>query len=501
MEFTRSAGILLHLTSLPSRHGIGDLGPEAFRFADFLIEARQCYWQILPLTPVEDGLGNSPYSSLSAFAGNILLISLERLAQEGMLETSDVEVHPSFQPHFTDYKAVREFKLPLLEKAYHNFVKIQDRTLKATFADFCQAEASWLDSFALFKVLKDFLAQKAWNQWPETFRNRQPEALAQFAQEQALPIEKEKSYQFLFRRQWNALRSYCQEHGLQLFGDLPIYVNYDSVDVWMQPQLFKLDESLNPRFVAGTPPDYFSKHGQLWGNPVYDWDRLQAQGFDWWLERLRHNFKLFDLVRLDHFLGFVNYYEIPADAPNATYGKWVMGPADAFMQVLLQHFPQLPIVAEDLGTISQAVRDLMARYQLPGMKVLQFAFGGDNKNPYLPHNHQEKSVVYTATHDNNTSRGWWRTEADELTKANFGKLVGKWIDEHNVADEMCWMALSSKALVCILPMQDVLGLDESARMNIPGIAAGNWAWRLEGHYFNDQVKGKLHYYTTTSGRG
>ena len=498
---SRSSGILLHITSLPSKHGIGDLGREAYRFADFLSATHQQYWQILPLTPIEEGLGNSPYSSLSAFAGNTLLISLYKLAQEGLLETSDIEAFPDFGQGRVDYQEVRNFKEPLLDKAYQNFVLIKERSLNAAFENFCESQQSWLDDFALFKALKVHFHHKSWHEWDEDIRNYQPEAVLHFLQLLADEVKKEKFLQFIFRKQWEELKKYCHEKNIKFIGDMPIYVNYDSVDVWTHYRFFKLDENKKPLFVAGTPPDYFSATGQLWGNPVYDWNALQEDEFKWWITRIEQNFGLFDLVRLDHFLGFVNYFEIDADATDATGGRWVDAPATAFFDTLLAKHPDLPIIAEDLGTLSEAVVDFIKKYNFPGMKVLQFAFGDDmEKNPYLPHNHIPNSVIYTGTHDNNTTRGWWRTEATQQVKDNFGNYAGYWIDEDNVTDVCCKMAVQSVADTVILPMQDVLDLDETSRMNVPGIGIGNWSWRLHMSYQQDYVFQRLIYYTQSSDR-
>jgi len=500
----RCSGILLHISSLPSKHGIGDLGPEAYKFIDFLNITNQSYWQILPLTPVSEALGDSPYSSISAFAGNILFISLEKLCQEGLLETSDIENIPEIfieNPLNVKFSTVRAFKEPLLDKAYQNFLKINDKKIREDFDLFCSSEAEWVDDFALFKSLKDSFNQKSWIEWGEELINRDIETLTKYKNELKEKIEQEKFLQYLFKKQWTELKNYGNERGIRFFGDLPIYVNYDSVDIWIHSDFFKLDSDKKPQFVAGTPPDYFSKTGQLWGNPVYNWAALKNDNFKWWIKRIAHNFKLFDLVRLDHFLGFVNYYEIPAADSTALNGKWVSAPVEDFFNALYQKFPDLPIIAEDLGTLSVDVLNFISKYNLPGMKVLMFAFGDDmNKNLYLPHNHTERSVVYTGTHDNNTVKGWWRNDAREIEKENFGKYINKWIDENNVTDEMCWMAMNSKSLICILPLQDILNLNESARMNIPGVGKGNWSWRVNEGWINDDLISKLTYYTHISNR-
>ncbi|MBC8110262.1 MAG: 4-alpha-glucanotransferase, partial [Verrucomicrobia bacterium] len=327
------------------------------------------------------------------------------------------------------------------------------------------------------------------------------ETIADFEEKLAKPIQQEKFLQYIFSKQWHELKNHCHLQDIKLFGDMPIYVNYDSADVWTNYKFFKLDENKKPVAVAGTPPDYFAADGQLWGNPVYNWEVLEKDNFKWWLKRLAHNIKLFDLVRLDHFLGFINYYEIPAGDETAKNGIWVNAPAESFFAAVKQAFPELPIIVEDLGTLSPAVIDFINHHQLPGMKVLQFAFGDDMKqNPYLPHNHIRNAVVYTATHDNNTSKGWWQTEARDSEKSNFGNYADLWIDDANVTDEFCRMAMYSVADICILPMQDILGLDASARMNVPGIGEGNWSWRLDGRWLNDWSLNKLRTLTQVSSR-
>ncbi|MCU0353584.1 MAG: 4-alpha-glucanotransferase, partial [Cytophagales bacterium] len=479
MLHERSCGILLPVTSLPSRYGIGDFGENAYRFADFLHRAGQRYWQILPLTPVEQGLGNSPYSSISAFAGSTLLISLEKLAQQGLLNLADVESPPEFPDHRVDYPAVRAYKEPLLTQAFHNFEKINDPAAQAAFEAFCEAETHWLDDYALFKCLRDQHHEHAWIDWEPELAQRQPEALAAARERLAGPMRREKFVQYLFFQQWSALRDYCDRLGVGIFGDLPIYVNYDSVDVWTNPHLFKLDENKRPYAVAGTPPDRFSETGQLWGNPVYDWAAVEHENFGWWMRRIGQTQRLCDLVRLDHFLGFVNYYEIPAADETAANGRWQHAPAEAFYAALRQHFPDLTIIAEDLGTISPEVLAFMARHRLPGMRVLQFAFDGDGEmNPHLPHNVPDNSVVYTSLHDTNTTRGWWRTEASDHERHRLSVYANYGLDEHTAAPAAVHLALHCRAGLAILPLQDVLNLDERSRINVPGTPRGNWEWQL-----------------------
>jgi 4-alpha-glucanotransferase len=475
----RSSGILLPITSLPSRHGIGDFGEHAYRFADFLERTRQKFWQILPLTPVEQGLGNSPYSSISAFAGNTLLISLDKLSQQGLLNLVDIETPPEFPDNRIDYPAVRAYKDPLLTQAFENFHKINDENARHAFESFCAQEAFWLEDYALFKCLREKHNEYAWIDWEPELVNREPAALAQAREKLQAAIEREKFVQYLFYQQWFELKEYCNKKGVYMFGDLPIYVNYDSVDVWVNSPIFKLNEHKAPYVVAGTPPDRFSTTGQLWGNPVYNWDALRDQNFEWWLSRIGQTLKLFDLVRLDHFLGFINYYEIPAGEATAENGYWLHAPAEEFFSALTTRFPEPPIVVEDLGTISPDVVAFVHKHHLPGMKVLQFAFAGDEEmNPHLPHNHNNWSVVYTSLHDTNTTRGWWQTEASEHEKYRFATYAKQDLSAENVADAAVRMAMQSRANVVIIPLQDVLNLDERSRINVPGTSQGNWEWQL-----------------------
>lgn len=492
MLHERSSGILLPVSSLPSKHGIGDFGDNAYRFADFLERTGQKFWQILPLTPVEQGLGNSPYSSISAFAGNTLLINLEKLAQQGLLNLVDIENAPDFPDGRIDYPAVRAFKEPLLTQAFDNFTKIVDENARQDFATFCGQEAHWLEDYALFKCLRDQHNGYAWIDWEPELINREPEAITAARDRLHHWIEREKFVQYLFYQQWFSLKEYCNRKNVYIFGDLPIYVNYDSVDVWTHPHLFKLNEHKRPYVVAGTPPDRFSTTGQLWGNPVYNWDSLHAENFDWWLQRIGQNLKLFDLVRLDHFLGFINYYEIPAGDETAINGSWQQAPAEAFFAALQARFPDLPLVMEDLGTISPEVVAFMQRHRLPGMKVLQFAFDGDREmNPHLPHNHDNHCVVYTSLHDTNTTRGWWQTEASDHERNRLATYAKHDLSSENVADAVVQLAMQSRANVAIIPLQDIMNLDEKGRINVPGTGRGNWEWQLTEGWESPDSEQKL----------
>jgi 4-alpha-glucanotransferase len=496
----RGSGILLHITSLPSSYGVGDLGPGAYRFADFLTGAKQTTWQVLPLNPTYPIYGNSPYSSISAFAGNTLLISPDLLIEEGLLSREDLEPVPPFPETRCDFDGAIRYKDRLLERAYQHF----DRSGKGrgSFEAFCSESASWLEDFALFVVLKKSLDGRVWNEWPEDLRDRDLESLRAIRKKYRTPIEKEEFRQYLFFKQWNSLKAYCQERGVRLFGDLAIYVNFDSADVWANPGLFKLDKERKPAFVSGVPPDYFSETGQLWGNPVYRWDVLKEKGYPWWIERMAHHLQLFDVVRIDHFRGLVAYWEVPADEKTAINGRWVEVPAEDFLDTLNRRFPELPIVAEDLGVITPDVSEVMERYGFPGMKVLMFAFGEDQPmHPYLPHSYGENFVVYTGTHDNNTVRGWFETDASPEERKRLFRYLGWEVPVEEVPWALIRLAMMSVARWVILPLQDVLGLGGEARMNMPSIAHGNWAWRLLPGQLTPSVTERLLEVTETYGRG
>lgn len=495
----RSCGILMHVTSLPSSYGVGDMGETAYRFVELLGRARQHVWQVLPLHPVESAHANSPYSSSSAFAGNRLLICPDQLAADGIITHEDIGAVPPFPADQVDYNAVVAFKDRILAKGWERFRGNGHRT---AFDEFCRDHAGWLDDFTLFVVIKRAHERKPWSEWPTDLRDREPAALERFRSEHTDEIECVKFEQFLFFRQWTKLKHYANEHNVQIFGDIPLYVNYDSADTWSSPGDFKLDENRKPTVVAGVPPDYFSKTGQLWGNPVYDWEKLRADGFGWWLRRMEHMFRLYDIVRIDHFRGLVAFWEVPASHKTAVDGAWVEAPVDDFLSALTDHFPELPVVAEDLGTITDDVREVMKRYSLPGMKILQFAFGEDNpEHPYLPHNFDENAVVYTGTHDNNTVAGWFAEEANDEDRRRLFEYIG----EDVPADQIHWalmrLAVNSDARLAILPMQDILGLPASARMNTPATRDRNWSWRLTPEQFEAAPVDGLAELVQASGRG
>ncbi len=473
----RTAGVLLHVTSLPSRFGVGDLGPAAAEFAKWLATAGGRLWQILPVTPTGPGLGNSPYSSFSAFAGNPLLISPELLVEDGLLTRKHLDEEPAWPKGRVDFEAALAFKTRLLRQS---FSRVRRGLMENTaFVTFCRDNAAWLNDYALFVAVKDRFGGFAWTSWPEDLRDREALALSRWGAVLAEEILYQKHLQYLFFQQWGAFRHMLREHGLELMGDLPIYVNHDSSDVWVNRSLFKLDRNGMPRSVAGVPPDYFSKTGQRWGNPVFDWEACQARGYDWWIARLWHHFGLFDRVRLDHFRGFAGYWEIPAEEETAVRGQWVRAPGRELFGLARERIGRLPIVAEDLGVITPDVKALKEDFGFPGMRVLQFGWGGDlaeNDNAF--HNHEKNCVVYTGTHDNATTRGWYRTETTAADRRLVRDYLGRRVDETGVAWDFVRLCLMSVAETAVVPAQDLLGLDASARMNTPGKAKGNWGWRL-----------------------
>ncbi|HUK87011.1 MAG TPA: 4-alpha-glucanotransferase [Terriglobales bacterium] len=495
MNFERLSGILLHPTSLPAAGGIGDFGPAAYEFLDFLAAARQGLWQVLPLGPL--GAGGSPYSSTSAFAGNPLLISLHRLAERGWIDAARLAALPPPGAR-VDYTQVRSSKLPLLFEAADNFLGGRDGGHRSRFERFCREQAGWLDDAALFGALRRRHNLVSWNRWPAELARRQPAALDQARRELAAEIDRTRVLQFAFYEQWRALRRACAQRGIRILGDLAIFVNYDSADVWTHPDLFKLDAALEPEVVAGVPPDAFSASGQRWGNPVYRWDVLKARGYDWWVERMRWACRACDIIRLDHFRGFEKYWEIPAAEPTAVHGRWVAGPGDDLFQVLGQGLGELPFIAEDLGFITPEVHALRRRLNIPGMRVMQFGFGDPGAHIYLPHKFEPNTVVYTGTHDNDTLVGWWKTGATDgerrAVRAYFGEP----------ADGIHWAfiraAAASVAELCVVPMQDVLGLDGSARMNVPSRSEGNWSWRLSPEALTPELAQKLADLATASDR-
>lgn len=472
----RSSGVLLHITSLPSAYGIGDLGPAAHRFADLLSTAGQRYWQILPLNPTCPEFANSPYQGTSAFAGNTWLISPEQMVADGFLAPEDIADPPEFSIDRVDYSAVLDYKNGLFDRAFERFKEHQD---DFRYEDFAAGNTSWLNDYTIFVALKERFSGKVWSDWPAGIRDRHEEALEKYGTELADRIFREKFLQYVFDRQWQALKVHCRARHLQIIGDIPIYLTYDSVDVWANPGLFKLDEQKKPTAVSGVPPDAFSATGQLWGNPVYNWDAHREQRFAWWESRIERTLALVDRLRLDHFRGFVQYWEIPAGDETAENGRWVDAPGRDLFTLLVRSRPCLPIIAEDLGYITPDVHEMMAYFGFAGMKVLIFGFSGDvAENPHAPHNIIRDCVAYTGTHDNNTVRGWFEHETSDDQKNLFFRYIGGRVGTDQVHRIFIRLAMLSPASTVIVPMQDILGLGEEARMNRPGTTEGNWEWRL-----------------------
>lgn len=503
MKFPRCSGILLHITSLPARFGVGDLGAGAFEFADFLASAAQKLWQVLPLNPT--GYGDSPYQCFSAFAGNPLLLSLECLRDVGLLDATDLERSAAFPEDSVDYGRVIEFKLEALRRAAQTFLRDGSHADRGAFESFCQNERPWLGDYALFMALKDQHRGAMWTTWDTALRRREPRVLEEWSGKLASQINAFKFWQFEFFRQWAKLKDYCRQRGIRFMGDVPIYVAHDSADVWSHPELFQLDPSGNPAVVSGVPPDYFSATGQLWGNPIYRWEVSTASGHKWWIERFRAALRLFDMVRLDHFRGFESYWEVPAGETTAIHGHWVRGPGEEFLSTLQAALGALPIVAENLGVITPPVEKLRHQFGLPGMSLLQFAFGTDPQGPsFRPHNYSRDLVAYTGGHDNDTTVGWWtsgtgdstRTVDDVRNEHDFARAYLNFRDNGEIPWVMIRAVLASVADVAIVPLQDVLGLGTEARMNLPGRVSGNWKWRYRSTALTSDLSARLKSLTT-----
>lgn len=493
----RTSGIVLHPTSFPSRFGIGDLGLEAFRFVDFLAESAQQLWQVLPLGPT--GYGNSPYASYSSMAGNPLLISPEQLRDQGFLAEEDFTNLPAFPPERVDYDLVVQTKIPLLKKACENFKTKATAVQQQEFAGFCETKTYWLDDYALFMALKDSQESASWHTWEPEIARRQPEALDQWRQRLNAEIYYHKYTQFEFFRQWSELKKYANMRGIQIIGDIPIYVANDSVDVWAHPEIFCLDEETREaELMAGVPPDYFSATGQLWGNPVYNWERLQQLDFNWWVQRFQALLDYVDFIRIDHFRGFQAYWVVKQGETTAMNGEWIEAPGEALFQVINEKLGKLPVLAEDLGIITPEVEALRDKFDFPGMKVLQFAFGSGTDNPYLPFNYQPNCVVYTATHDNDTTVGWF-SQVSEPEKEAVLRYLGCTSPE-GIQWDLIRLALSSVANQAIFPLQDILGLGTESRMNFPSKAEGNWEWRYQPDALPSEIRDRLKTLTETYGR-
>jgi 4-alpha-glucanotransferase len=493
MSFKRASGILLHITSLPGEFGIGDFGRMAYAVADFLAASKQGLWQILPLTPT--GFGDSPYQSYSAFAGNTNMISPEKLLQEGLLSKDDLADTPEFNVDRVEFDAVIKFKTEILTKAFQNFKHSANSHQRIEFESFCSYARRWLNDYALFRALLKAHNDAAWNTWPKDLALRDEATLVVARKELHEEIEAQKFYQYLFFKQWFQLKAYCAEKRVKIVGDMPIFVAHNSSDVWANPELFKLKEDGSPQVVAGVPPDYFSEDGQLWGNPIYNWEAMRETNFQWWIERLRETFKLVDLVRIDHFRGFAAAWEVPAADKTARNGKWVEVPGRELFETLQKAFDELPVFAEDLGVITPDVEKLRDDFNLSGMKVLQFGLGGDASNTYLPHHYTRNTVVYTGTHDNDTVVGWYENLKE--SKADHAKRELNFCLKYlnSTGEEIHWdftrAALSSVADTAIIQLQDLLGLDTNARMNLPATEEGNWNWRVRASMLTREVSERL----------
>lgn len=470
----RQSGVLLHVTSLPSYGGVGDFGPAAYGFVDFLASAKQRIWQVLPLSPT--GYGSSPYSALSAFAGNPLLISIERLAQDGWIAWERIVGLPSHNG-LADFGEAMRLKLPLIEESAVNFLDRASNEERARFQRFCQDNISWLPDYAMFNVLRRIYGYVSWIDWPTDLAHRKHDALTDALSAYGHEIAIEQVIQFFFTEQWSGLRCYCAERGIRILGDVAIFVNYDSADVWTNPEIFELDEERHPVRVSGVPPDYFSSTGQRWGNPLYKWGLLKERGFDWWVARIRRSLALYDSIRLDHFRGFEAYWSIAAAEETAINGQWIKAPGQELFQRLKDVFGELPFVAEDLGLITPEVDELREHFGMPGMRILQFGFSDRGSHIYLPHRFVPNTVVYTGTHDNNTTLGWWRDDATETERRNLQLYLQAIDHDGDVVWAMIRAAARSVANLCIFPLQDILHLGSEARMNTPSAGEGNWAWR------------------------
>jgi 4-alpha-glucanotransferase len=495
MKWPRASGILAHPTSFSGPFGIGDLGAPILCFLDYLTAARQSLWQVLPLGPT--GYGNSPYASLSAFAGNPLLISPERLGEEGLLPASARASVPNFPTDHVDYGGVINWKMALLRRSHEHFRTHIYGALRKDYEEFCDAQASWLDDYALFAALKSAHEGNAWVHWEESERHRQPAALASARSRLANDVAFHMYLQFLFFRQWRAVRDAARERGIWIVGDLAIFVAHDSADVWAHPELFQLDEHGWPTVVAGVPPDYFSATGQRWGNPLYRWDVLEQTGQSWWIERVRQALSLEDFIRLDHFRGFHAYWEVPAACETAVEGHWVPGPGESFFEAIRCALGDIPFIAEDLGQITPGVRALRKRLGYPTMKVLQFAFSGNARSSHLPHNFAKDTVVYTGTHDNDTTRSWFETRG-AAERAHVLRYLECEPDE--VVWKLIRAALASTANLAVISLQDALDLGSAARMNFPSRPDHNWEWRFTADQLTPDIAKRLAGYASLFGR-
>jgi len=487
MKYNRAAGILLHPTSLPGQYGIGDIGPHARAWIDYLASTGCSLWQVLPLGPT--GYGDSPYQSFSAFAGNPYLISLEVLLNDGLLIKADLQDMPDYPSDQVDFGNLIPWKLAVLDRAYRRFQKLDDPEMRQEIMHFRAQNAHWLDDFALFMAIKEAQGGISWSEWPRPLRLRDTHTLQQARREYQDAIDRQVFRQFIFFRQWLALRQHARDNGITIIGDIPIFVAHDSADVWANKELFFMDEEGQPTVVAGVPPDYYSPTGQLWGNPLYRWSAHAKTDYAWWLARFRSVLEMVDIIRLDHFRGFAGYWEVPAGSPTAEKGRWTPGPGKKFLQVIKEKLEDLPIIAEDLGVITDDVIEMRDAFELPGMKVFQFAFWTDPSDLFMPHNYTENYVAYTGTHDNDTLLGWYRT-----APAHEQDFCRRYIENNGESDlvhKVLRVLWGSVAMFTLAPMQDLLELGTEARMNFPGKPSGNWGWRMDASAMNDNVRERL----------
>ncbi len=498
MKFTRSSGVLLHPTSLPSRYGIGDLGNTAYQFVDFLVQSEQALWQILPLGPT--GYGDSPYQCFSAFAGNPLLISPDHLVRDGFLPADTIRNPPDFDRQQVNYGDVIPYKNELYTQAYIHFMEHGTTAQHTSFSEFIKEQAIWLDDFALFTALKtEYQAVDGgvWSSWPQKLVQRDPQTIVAWSEKLTDDINRHKFLQFIFFQQWKAIKQYANDKQIQIIGDAPIFVAYDSADVWANPDQFFLDEAGKPIVVAGVPPDYFSKTGQRWGNPLYNWEMMKQSGYTWWVSRLSAIFKQVDIVRLDHFRGFEAYWEIPAEEKTAVIGNWIKGPGSNFFRSMQKQLGNLPIIAEDLGVITPGVTAMRDEFKFPGMKILQFGFGGDRTNAFLPHTYDSDCVVYTGTHDNDTTIGWYQS-ASPSEQDFVRRYTAR--SGNDIAWDMIRLAMASVADTAVIPLQDLMQLGTTARMNYPGRASGYWQWRFLPEALTSSIANRFAEITLLYGR-
>ena len=506
MNFPRASGVLLHLTSLPSEFGIGDLGSAAYKFVDFLASAGQTYWQILPLGPT--GYGDSPYQSFSAFAGNTNLIAPQKLVEDGFLTEWEINRKPDFPIGRVDFGKLYDWKNWILGLAYERFSSVTRPELRYEFEEFCQSETAWLEDFALFRALKKSKDHQSWQEWEAPLKLRDETALAEAQRDLFEAVQEQKFQQWLFFRQWKNLKDYCRSKNIKIVGDVPIFISLDSADVWCNPSQFKLNEDGSPQVVAGVPPDFFSKTGQLWGNPIYNWEQMLNDNFRWWIDRVKAILKMVDIVRVDHFRGFAAAWEVPGGDKTAQRGNWVGVPGGELFDALKNAIGDLPFWAEDLGVITPDVEELRDRFGFPGMRILQYGFSGDPHNRDLPHNYVKNSVAYTGTHDNDTVVGWFNSQAGKQTTddrsqmsrehyfcLNYLKSDG--LEIHWDFIRAVWESVADTA---ITPMQDLLGLDNQARMNLPASKSGNWSWQCVNDDFSDEIASRLRELTEIYGR-